>query len=235
MKRWAFSLIEVVFTLGLSTLVLGALFLLLRGGTRQFELSSAQVFLGQSTRGAVEDALSFAGSAVAPVIESAQAVYSPTPNCSDSDSLFPNVYCLDFASCCDFLDPRFGSQPELTTGYLNRRSGGRFRYRIRYDLPKQQLLLERLQPNTAANDPQLDITVPPQVLCHSLDRVTFGALGNTIHMSVAAATVKKDGQAQGGVQITDGRRSLNPNDPVQRRARRLQLFTVVTIPSRTTR
>ena len=235
MKRRAFSLVEVVITLGLSVIVLAALFLLLRGGTRQFELSSAQVFLGQSTRGAIEDALSFSASAVAPVIESAQAVYSPTPNCSESDSVFPNVYCLDFAACCDFLDPRFTSQPELTGGYLNRRAGGRFRYRIRYDLPKQQLLLERLQPNTAANNPVLDATVPPKVLCHSLDRVSFGAVANTIHMTVATATVKKDGQVQGGLQITDNRKSRDPNDPVQRRSRRLQLFTVVTIPSRTTR
>ena len=235
MRKQAFSLLEVVLTLGLSLLVLAGLFLLLRGGTRQFELSSAQVFLGQSTREAVEDALSFSSSAVAPVLENAQTIYSPTPNCSESDSVFPNIYCLDFASCCDFLDPRFPSQPELTAGYLNRRRGSSFRYRIRYDLDKQQLLLERLLPNTAINTPQLDVTVPSKILCRSLDRVTFGAVGNTIHMSVAAATVKKDGEVQGGLQITDNRKSQNPNDPAQRRARRLRLFTVVTIPSRTTR
>lgn len=235
MRGRGFSLIEVLFSLGLSTLVLAALFLLLRGGTRQFELSSAQVFLGQSTREAVEDALSFASSAVAPASYSTQAVYSPTPGCSESDAVYPNIYNLDFASCCDLLDPRFSSQPELTAGYLNRRTGGRFRYRIRFDLIKQQLVLERLQPNTAANNPQLDPTVPAKVLCHSLDRVTFGALGNTIHMNVATATMKKNGEVQGGLQITDSRKSLDPTAPVQQQSRRLQLFTVVTIPSRTTR
>lgn len=235
MKRRGFSLVEVIFTMALSTIVLAGLFLLLRGGTRQFELSSAQVFLGQSTRGAVEDALVFSCSAVSPLVESAQAVYSPAPNCSESDAVFPNVYCLDFASCCDFLDPRFNDQPELTSGYLNRRGGGRFRYRIRYDVASQKLLLERLQPSTPANNPQLDVTAPARVLAINLERVTFSAVGNTVHMTVGAATVKNNGEVQGGLQITDNRRSTNPNDPAQRRARRLQVFTVVTIPSRTTR
>lgn len=234
MKR-GFSLIEVIFTLALSTLVLGGLFLLLRGGTRQFELSSAQVFLGQSTRTAVEDALAFSCTAVTPLIQGASAIYSPQPNCSESDTVFPNIYSLDFASCCDILDPRFSDQPELTSGYLNRRGGGRFRYRIRYDLASQKLMLEKLQPNTPANNPQVDLTVPGRVLCPNLERVTFGAVGNAIHMTVGAATVKKNGEVQGGLQVTDGRRSTNPNDPVQRQARKLQVFTVVTIPSRTTR
>lgn len=233
--RRAFSLIEILFSLGLSAIVLAGLFLFLRGSTRQFELSSAQVFLGQSTRGAVEDSLAFAASAVAPVIVNAQSVYSPAPNCSESDSVFPNIYCLDFASCCDYLDPRFGTQPELTTGYLNRRSGGTFRYRIRYDLASQKLLLERLKPNTAANLPQVDPSVSPQVLATGLERVTFAAVGDTVHLNVAMATVKNNGEVQGGQQISDGRRSLNPNDPVQQRARRLRLFTVLTIPSRTAR
>jgi len=235
MKRRGFSLAEVVITLGLSSLVLLALFMLLRSGTRQFELSTAQTFLGQSTRGAVEDALIFSSSAVSPVIESAQAIYSPTPDCSESDSVFPNIYCLDFASCCDLLDPRFTAQPELTSGYLNRRTGGRFRYRVRYDLARHQLLLERLLPNTAANSPQVDPTVPQKVLAPSLERVTFGAVGNSIHMTVATVTVKADGEVQGGIQITDGRRSLNPQEQARYRARRLKLFTIVTIPSRTTR
>ncbi|MBS2038148.1 hypothetical protein JST97_24395 [bacterium] len=235
MMRRAFSLLEILFSLGLSVIVLAGLFLFLRGSTRQFELSSAQVFLGQSTRGAVEDSLAFAASAVAPVIVNAQSVYSPAPGCYENDVQFPNIYSLDFASCCDYLDPRFGTQPELTAGYLNRRSGGSFRYRIRYDLPTQKLLLERLKPNTAADVPQLDTSVKPQILATGLERVTFAAVGDTIHLNVAMATVKKDGEIQGGQQITDGRRSLDPNDPVQQRARRLRLFTVLTIPSRTAR
>lgn len=235
MMRRAFSLVEILFSLGLSVIVLGGLFLFLRGSTRQFELSSAQAFLGQNTRGAVEDSLAFAASAVAPVIVNAQSVYSPTPGCYETDTDFPNIYSLDFASCCDYLDPRFSSQPELTAGYLNRRSGGSFRYRIRYDLARQQLILERLLPNTAADQPQLDATVKPQILATGLERVTFAAVGDTIHLNVAVATVKNNGEVQGGQQITDGRRSLNPDDPVQQRARRLRLFTVLTIPSRTAR
>ena len=235
MKGRAFSLIEILFSLGLSTLVLAGLFLLLRGSTRQFELSSAQVFLGQNTRGAVEDSLAFAASAVSPVVVNAQTVYSPTIGCSESDTQFPNVYCLDFASCCDYLDPRFSTQPELTANYLNRRGGGTFRYRIRYDLVTQKLLLERLKPGTAADLPEVDPTAIPQVLATGLERVTFAAVGNTIHLTVTTATVKKDGENQGGLQITDGRRSRNPNDPTQQKARRLQLFTVLTIPSRTGR
>lgn len=235
MIRRAFSLVEILFSLGLSVIVLAGLFLLLRGSTRQFELSSAQTFLGQSTRGAVEDSLAFAASAVAPLTANAQSVYSPTPDCYENDTQFPNVYCLDFASCCDYLDPRFSNQPELTTGYLNRRGGGTFRYRIRFDLPKQQLLLERLNPNTAADLPQLDTSVRAQVLASGLERVTFGAVGDTIHLNVSMATVKNNGEIQGGQQVSDGRRSLDPNDPVQQRARRLRLFTVLTIPSRTGR
>ncbi len=235
MMRRGFSLVEIVLSLGLSVLVLGGLFLLLRGSTRQFELSSSQVFLGQSTRMAVEDSLAFAASAVGPVIVNSQAIYSPTTNCSENDTQYPNIYCLDFASCCDYLDPRFGSQPELTEGYLNRRGGGTYRYRIRYDLTKQQLLLERLRPGTAADLPEVDPTARIQVLASGLERVTFAAVGNTIHLNVATATVKKNGEVQGGVQVTDGRRSLDPNGPVQQQARRLRLFTVLTIPSRTAR
>lgn len=235
MMRRGFSLIEILFSLGLSVLVLAGLFLLLRGSTRQFELSSSQVFLGQSTRMAVEDSLAFAASAVSPMIVNAQAVYSPTPDCYENDTQFPNIYCLDFASCCDYLDPRFGSQPELTGGYLNRRGGGTYRYRIRYDLAKQQLLLERLKPGTAADLPEVDPTARPQLLAGGLERVTFAAVGNTIHLNVATATVKKNGELQGGVQVSDGRRSLDPNAPVQQRARSLRLFTVLIIPSRTAR
>ena len=123
----------------------------------------------------------------------------------------------------------------MTANYLNRRGGGTYRYRIRYDLAKQQLLLERLKPGTAADLPELDPTARAQVLANGLERVTFAAVGNTIHLSVATATVKKDGELQGGVQVTDGRRSLDPNAPVQQQARRLRLFTVLTIPSRTAR
>ena len=237
MKRQGFSLIEVLFSLGLSALVLAGLFLLTRGSTRQFELSSSQVFLGQRTREAVEDSLSFAASAVSPLTESAEAIYSPVAGCSEDDAAYPNIYSLDFVSCCDFLDPRFAEQPELTQGYLDRRGSRRFRYRIRYDLDKEQLLLERIADGTPAPPfrPDADPAVPVQVLCHSLRRVTFGALGNTVQMSVEAATVDKDGQVHGGLQETDNRKSLDPNVPVRNQARRLQLFTVVTIPSRTTR
>ncbi|MBN9418265.1 MAG: type II secretion system protein [Candidatus Eremiobacteraeota bacterium] len=235
MMRRGFSLVEILFSLGLSVIVLAGLFLLLRGSTRQFELSSSQVFLGQSSRMAVEDSLAFAASAVSPVIVNAQSIYSPVPECYENDTQFPNIYCLDFASCCDYLDPRFSSQPEATTNYLNRRGGGTYRYRIRYDLTKQQLLLERLNPGSPADLPEVDPTARPQVLAQGLDRVTFAAVGNTIHLNVATATVKKDGELQGGLQVTDGRRSLDPNAPVQQRARRLRLFTVLTIPSRTAR
>jgi hypothetical protein len=235
MMRRGFSLAEILVSLGLSVLVLAALFLLLRGSTRQFELSSSQVFLGQSSRMAVEDSLAFAASAVSPVIVNAQSVYSPTPECYETDTQFPNIYCLDFASCCDYLDPRFGTQPELTTNYLNRRGGGSYRYRIRYDLVKQQLLLERLLPGSPADGPEVDTTARAQVLASGLERVTFAAVGNTIHLNVAMATVKKNGEVQGGLQVTDGRRSRDPNAPVQQRARSLRLFTVLTIPSRTAR
>ena len=234
MKRRAFSLIEILIALGLSVIVLTGLILLLRGSTRQFELSSAQVFLGQSTRGAVEDSLAFAASAVTPAVANAQAIYSPTLGCSQSDTQFPNIYCLDFVSCCDYLDPRFSNQSYLTANYLNRRGGGAFRYRIRYELAKQQLLLERLKSGSAA-DPVVDNTVPSKILASGLERVTFGVVGSTIHLNVSIATVKGNGQNQGGMQITDNRRSLDPNAPSQSKARHLRLFTVLNIPSRTGR
>lgn len=237
MHRRGVSLIEILFTLGISGLVLIGLLLLARGGTREFELSSAQVFLGQRTREAVEDSLSFAASAVTPVTQSANLIYSPTPGCSESELVYPNVYSLDFACCCDFLDPNFSDRPELTQGYLNRREGGKFRYRIRYDTSTQKLLLERLLTGAAGPPaiPAVDSSVPPRTLCINMDRVTFHAVGDTIQMTVGVATVKRDGKDQGGLQITDNRRSLDRNDPRQRQARRLQLFTVVTLPVRTTR
>lgn len=235
MMRRGFSLVEILLSLGLSTVVLAGLFLFLRGSTRQFELSSAQAFLGQGTREAVEDSLTFAAGAVAPVFTNAQLIYSPVANCSESDLVYPNIYSLDFACCCDYLDPNFSSHPELTTGYLNRRGGGAFRYRVRYDISRQQLLLEKLQPNTPANLPQVDSSVAPQVLARRLQRVTFGAVGDAIHLNVSLATVKQDGQVQGGQQISDRRRSLDANAPVQEQARHLRLFTVLTIPSRTAR
>ena len=97
------------------------------------------------------------------------------------------------------------------------------------------MLLERLNSGSPADLPEVDTSVKPQVLAQGLERVTFAAVGNTIHLNVATATVKKDGELQGGLQVTDGRRSLDPNAPVQQRARRLRLFTVLTIPSRTAR
>lgn len=237
MKARGFSLVEILISLGLSTLVLLGLFLLARGSTQKFELSSAQVFLGQRTREAVEDALAFASSTVTPLSESAEAIYSPAPGCSEDPAVYPNIYSLDFVSCCDFLDPRFGDNPELTTGYLDRRGTQRFRYRIRFEIEREQLVLERIDAAAAAPPfrPDADPTVAAKVLCHSLRRVTFGAVGNTVQMSVEAATVRADGRVQGGLQVTDGRTSLDPNRPVREQARRLQLFTVVTIPSRTTR
>lgn len=234
--RRGLSLIEVLVSLGLSTLVLLGLFLLLRGGTKQFELSSQQVFLGQKTREAVEDSLSLACSAVTPFAENAQMIYSPTPQCSQSDTQYPNVYCLDFASCCDFLDPQFSSAPENTAGYLDRRGGTRFRYRVRFDLAREQLLLERLGPSVPDVAPNVDTSVPVRVLCQGIDRVTFEAVGSSIQMTVGAATVKRgSGQLQGGLQNTDSRTQLDRSAPREQQARRLQLFTVVTIPARTTR
>ena len=237
MKRRGVSLVEILFTLSISGLVLVGLLLLARGGTREFELSSAQVFLGQRTREAVEDSLSFAASAVTPVTQNATLIYSPTPGCSDQESVYPNICSLDFSCCCDFLDPSFTNQPQLTQGYLNRREGGRFRYRIRYDTASQKLLLERLQSGAAGPPavPTVDTSVPPRALCINMDRVTFHAVGDTIQMTVGVATVKRDGRDQGGLQITDSRRSLDRNDPRRNQARRLQLFTVVTLPVRTTR
>lgn len=233
--RRGVSLIELLLSLGLSTLVLLGLFLLTRGGTRQFELSSQQVFLGQKAREAVEDTLSLACSAVTPLAENAQMIYSPTPGCSQSDLQYPNVYCLDFASCCDFLDPEFTSNPENTRGYLDRRGGTRFRYRIRYDLGSEQLLLERVA-GAAGVAPLVDTSVASRVLCQGVERVTFDAVGNSIQMSIGTATVKRSsGELQGGVQNTDSRRQLDRNAPVKQQARRLQIFTVVTIPARTTR
>jgi hypothetical protein len=230
------SLIELLVSLGLSTLVLLGLFLLTRGGTRQFELSSQQVFLGQKAREAVEDTLSLACSAVTPFAENAQMIYSPAPGCSQSDLQYPNVYSLDFASCCDFLDPEFTSNPEGTRGYLDRRGGTRFRYRIRFDLPTEKLLLERLTGASVAGLPTVDSSVPARVLCQGVERITFDAVANTIQMSVGSATVKRSsGNLQGGVQDTDSRRELDRNAPVKQQARRLQIFTVVTIPARTTR
>lgn len=233
MKRRGISLLEVIFSLSLSTLVLFGLFLLLRGSTHQFELSTAQVFLGQSTREAVDDALHFAASAVTPLVENATMIYSPTAACAEREDRYPNVYSLDFACCCDFLDPRFGENPELTSGYLDRRGTQRFRYRIRFDVTREQLWLERLLEGTP---PTVDPAVPPRLLCRNLDRVTFEAAGETIQMTVGAATVRRStGELQGGLQNTDSRRNLDRNAPREQQARRLQLFTVISIPARTTR
>jgi hypothetical protein len=228
MKR-AFSLAEVVVTLGLSSLVLLALAMLMRSGTRQFELSSGQVFLGQKSRLAVEDTLSFAASAVRPLSESAQLLYSPTPGCSESLSAYPNIYTLDFATCCDFLHPEFSQSPEAVPGYLNRRSGGRHLYRIQFDPDTQKLWLRRLETGG-----WVDPARPPLLLAAQLRHVSFRAVGESIQMSVQSATVDERGEAHGGLQISDGRRSLQPGDG-NRQARQMRLFTVVTLPSRTLR
>lgn len=235
MRHRGFSLAEVVISLGLSTLVLLGLFLLTRGGTRQFELSSAQVFLSQHSRDAIEDSLTLTASCVSPLTETATTIYSPTAGCSEDPSLYPNVYSLDFVSCCDFLDPRFADQPQATRGYLDRRGGTRFRYRILFDGARQQLRLERLLPDGPVGRADVDTSVPSRLLAQGLERVTFTAVGQTVHMSVLARTVKADGEAQGGLQVSDGRRSRDNTDPTSRQARSLQLFTVLTIPSRTTR
>ena len=229
MRLRAFSLAEVMVTLGLSSLVLLALALLMRSGTRQFELSSGQVFLGQKSRLAVEDTLSFAASAVKPLSESAELIYSPTPGCAETLNAYPNIYTLDFATCCDFLHPQFEAAPETVPGYLNRRQGGRALYRIQFEPDTEKLWLRRL-----GDDGFPDPSRPSQLLAAQLHRVTFRAVGDNVHMVVQTATVNAQGEDHGGLQNSQGRRSLEEGSG-QKQARQMRLFTVVTLPGRNLR
>ncbi len=219
------SLVELLVSISLFSVILVVFGVLYRIGNTNFRQGTTQVALNQSARLAAEHVLPYVTSAV-PAGDGG-VLYSPDANASQSDGEVNSIYQLDFSSCLDFLSP----DPAAAPGFADRRGGGaKYRYRIRYDLNKEQLLLEKLDATTS---PLVATVVgPPKLLAKNLRRVTFERVDAGVNLRIRVRATKKDGSFQDDLRAVEGRVKDGDQDsvPIEQRAREYDLFTAVQIP-----
>ena len=239
MRQRAITLLELMVSMALASIILVVLGLLYRAGSLNFEQGTSQVLLTQTARLVVDRVTPYVCSAIPAGVIQGQYIYSPETGCSEDPNVYPNIYCLDFISCIDFLNPKYGSADEDIPGYTNRRgTGPRTRYRIRFDLDKEELLLEKIA--FASADPPAKPTleaVAPRLLGRKLARVTFERSERGVNLRISARTTNKDGKLHDDLRSSDGH-VLNPDSPdtpSHRKARSLEIFTTVLIPYQTSR
>lgn len=232
MKR-GLSLAEVIVSLGLAALMLVIVVGLTRSASRDFETGTSNVMLSQTARLTLEKITPYLTSAVPPATGQV-FIYSPVAeNCSQDPSVYPNIYSLDFLSCVDFLNAQI-DEPGRYVGYTNRRgTGPKSRYRIVYDLARDELWLEKLSLTS------MNPTVVPgnsrRLLARNLSPVTFERVQQGINVRISARTTDDQGKLREGLT---GNRTQDPNDPNAPRhlqAREFELFTTVLIPYYTSR
>ncbi len=225
--RIGVTLPELLVSLGLFSIILVVFGVLYRIGNTNFRQGTTQVALSQSARLAAEHVLPYLTCAIPASSTSGGPLYSPDAEASQSDLAVNSIYQIDFSSCVDFLN----SDPSAAPGFTDRRGGAaKHRYRIRFDVAKERLVLEKLDANT---DP-LTATVigAPKLLAKNLRRVTFERVDGGINMRVRVRATDKNGQFYDDLRSVEGR-SLDGDAngvPQNRKAREYDLFTAVPIP-----